>query len=176
MSRSWERMVQRNTKQVNQQRKKQGKESIYGTSSKAGAKSSADIFKGRNIVFPFVLVLLGIMFWVVGSIDEAKGSGILANWLGVVLYFLLAALLFFRRPFLKIDRARLSTIKFNRERFLSAAEIEKITLSRGMVAIKYKGKRKQWIFSKLINRYDTAAMGERLEQFAKNNNIELVHE
>ncbi|NQX48935.1 hypothetical protein HQN87_26795 [Paenibacillus tritici] len=175
MARSWERMVQRNTKQINQQRKKQGKDSIYATGSKAAAKS-IDIFKGRNIVFPVVLMLLGIMFWVVGSIDEAKGSGILANWLGVVLYFLLAALLFFRRPFLKVERARLSTIKYNRERFLPAADIEKITLSRSVVTIKYKGKRKQWIFSKLINRYDTAAMGERLEQFAKNNNIELVHE
>ncbi|MEK3905005.1 hypothetical protein [Paenibacillus sp. FSL R7-0179] len=175
MARSWERMVQRNTKQVNQQRKKQGKDSIYTSSTKTAAKS-IDIFKGRNILFPVVLMLLGIMFWVVGSIDEAKGSGILANWLGVVLYFLLAALLFFRRPFLKVERARISTIKYNRERFLAAADIEKITLSRSVVTIKYKGKRKQWIFSKLINRYDTAAMGERLEQFAKNNNIELVHE
>ncbi|OMF93648.1 hypothetical protein [Paenibacillus sp. FSL R7-0337] len=175
MARSWERMVQRNTKQINQQRKKQGKDSIYTSSTKTAAKS-IDIFKGRNIVFPVVLMLLGIMFWVVGSIDEAKGTGILANWLGVVLYFLLAALLFFRRPFLKVERARISTIKYNRERFLAAADIEKITLSRSVVTIKYKGKRKQWIFSKLINRYDTAAMGERLEQFAKNNNIELVHE
>ncbi|MEK4515754.1 hypothetical protein NSS64_10795 [Paenibacillus sp. FSL H8-0122] len=175
MARSWERMVQRNTKQINQQRKKQGKDSIYTSSTKTAAKS-IDIFKGRNIVFPVVLMLLGIMFWVVGSIDEAKGSRILANWLGVVLYFLLAALLFFRRPFLKVERARISTIKYNRERFLAAADIEKITLSRSVVTIKYKGKRKQWIFSKLINRYDTAAMGERLEQFAKNNNIEVVHE
>ncbi|MEK5465164.1 hypothetical protein MKY64_09115 [Paenibacillus sp. FSL R7-0210] len=141
MARSWERMVQRNTKQINQQRKKQGKDSIYTSSTKTAAKS-IDIFKGRNIVFPVVLMLLGIMFWVVGSIDEAKGSGILANWLGVVLYFLLAALLFFRRPFLKVERARISTIKYNRERFLAAADIEKITLSRSVVTIKYKGKRK----------------------------------
>ncbi|WNS44981.1 hypothetical protein [Paenibacillus sp. MMS20-IR301] len=175
MARSWERMVQRNTRQVNQQRKKQGKDSIYSSNSKAAAKS-IDIFKGRNIVFPVVLLALGIMFWVVGSIDETKGSGILANWLGVVLYFLLAALLFFRRPFLKVERARLSTIKYNRERWLTAADIEKIIVSRSVVTIKHKAKRKQWIFSKLINRYDTASMAERLEQFGKNNNIEVVHE
>jgi hypothetical protein len=175
MARSWERMVQRNTKQINQQRKKQGKDTIYASSSKAAAKS-VDVFKGRNIVFPVVLLLLGIMFWVVGSIDEARGSGILANWLGVVLYFLLAALLFFRRPYLKVERARLSTIKYNRERWLTAAEIEKIIVSRSVVTIKYKGKRKQWIFSRLINRYDTAAMAERLEQFGKSNNVEVVHE
>lgn len=51
MARSWERMVQRNTKQINQQRKKQGKDSIYTSSTKTAAKS-IDIFKGRNIVFP----------------------------------------------------------------------------------------------------------------------------
>ncbi|KUP23607.1 hypothetical protein [Paenibacillus sp. DMB5] len=175
MARSWERMVQRNTKQVNKQRKKQGKETIYASKSSSAAGSS-DVFKGRNIVFPVVLLLLGIMFWVVGSIDEARGQGILANWLGVVLYFLLAALIFFRRPFLKVERARVSTIKYNRERWLQASEIEKIILSRSMVALKYKGKRKQWVFSRFLNRYDTAAMGARLEQFAKANNIEVVHE
>lgn len=175
MARSWERMVQRNTQQVNKQRKKQGKDSIYATSSKSAAKSS-DIFKGRNIAFPVVLVLLGMMFWVVGSVDEAQGSGILANWLGVVLYFALAALLFFRRPYLKVERTRVSTIKFNRERWLQAGEIEKIILSKSAVVLKYKGKRKQWVFSKLINRYDTAAMGQRLEQFGNANNIEVVHE
>lgn len=174
MARSWERMVQRNTQQVNKQRKKQGKDSIYA--SRSSAAKSTDIFKGRNIVFPVVLLGLGIMFWVVGSIDEAQGSGILANWLGVVLYFLLAALLFFRRPYLKVERARLGTIKYNRERWLAAADIEKIYLSRGAVTIKYKGKRTKWIFSKLINRYDTEAMSERLEQFAQVNNIEIVHE
>jgi hypothetical protein len=89
----------------------------------------------------------------------------------VGLYLLLAAMLYFRRPFLKVERARLSTIKFNRERWLPAAEIEKITLSRSAVTIKHKGKRSTWVFSRLINRYDTAAMGERLEQFGKANNI-----
>lgn len=72
MARSWERMVQRNTKQVNMQRKKQGKESIYASKSSPAAGSS-EIFKGRNIVFPIVLLLLGMMFWVVGSVDEARG-------------------------------------------------------------------------------------------------------
>lgn len=175
MARSWERMVQRNTQQVNKQRKKQGKDSIYATSSKSAAKSS-DVFKGRNIAFPVVLVLLGIMFWAVSSVDQNKGSGMLTNWLGVVLYFALAALIFFRRPYLKVERTRVSTIKFNRERWLQAGEIEKITLSKSTVILKYKGKRKQWVFSRLLNRYDTAAMAERLEQFGKANNIEIVHE
>ncbi|ASA21905.1 hypothetical protein [Paenibacillus donghaensis] len=174
MARSWERMVQRNTQQINKQRKKQGKDSIYATTSSSVKKS--DIFKGRNIVFPFVLVLLGIMFWVVGSIDQNKGSGILANWLGVVLYFLLAALMYFRRPYLKVDKTKLSTIKFSRERSWAAADIEMITLSRSAVSIKYKNKRSRWVFSRFFNRYDTVAIGERLEAFAKHNNVAVEHE
>ncbi|WP_405168333.1 hypothetical protein [Paenibacillus sp. FSL H3-0286] len=173
MARSWERMVQRNTQQINKQRKKQGKDTIYASKSPT---QNAEVFKGRNIAFPLVLVILGTMFWVVGSIDQAKGNGMLANWLGVVLYYLLAALLFFRRPYLKVEKARLSTIKFNRERGLPAADIEKITLSRGAVVIKHKGKRTKWIFTKLMNRYDTNAMSTRLEAFAKAHNIEVVHE
>ncbi|MEK4295940.1 hypothetical protein BSK65_04990 [Paenibacillus odorifer] len=175
MARSWERMVQRNTQQINKQRKKQGKETIYASKSKSPGKNS-ETFKGRNIAFPLVLLVLGTMFWMVGSVDQAKGNGMLMNWLGVVLYYLLAALLFFRRPYLKVENARLSTIKFNRERYLPASDIEKIILSRGAVVIKHKGKRTKWIFTRLMNRYDTNAMGTRLEAFAKAHQIEVVHE
>ncbi|MRN54572.1 hypothetical protein [Paenibacillus monticola] len=172
MARSWERMVQRNTQNINKQRKKQGKETLYATKTPA---KNVDVFKGRNIVFPVVLFALGVMFWAVGTIDSQRSEGLLANWLGVVLYFVLAALIYFRRPYLKVDRNKLSTSKFNRERFLPAAEIENITLSRGAVTIKHKGKRTRWVFTRLINRYNTSAMGERLEQFAKANNIEIEH-
>ena len=173
MARSWERMVQRNSQKVNQQRKKAGKDSIHATtvSTKTG-----DVYRGRNIVLPVVLLGLGIMYWMVGTIDQVEGNGSIMNWIGIALYFALAALLFFRRPYLKVERARLSTFKFNRERFLGAADIEKIIISRGSVTIKHKGKRMKWIFSRLINRYDTEVMGERLQQFAKDNNILLEQE
>ncbi|WP_379126890.1 hypothetical protein [Paenibacillus sp. sgz500958] len=173
MARSWERMVQRNTKQANKLRKKTGKDSIHAYST---ASKNSDVYKGRNIVLPVVLLGLGVMYWLVGSIDETRGNGSLMNWLGIVLYFVLAALIFFRRPYLKVDRARLSTFKFNRERFLAPADIEKIILSRRSVVIKHKNKRAKWVFSKLINRYATEAMGVRLEEFAKVNHITLEHE
>lgn len=166
MSRSWERMVQRNSNQLNKQRKKQGKDAIHTTS----VAKETEVFKGRNIVLPVALAGLGILYWIIGSFDQSGGS-VFMHWLGVALYFLLAAMLYFRRPFLKVERSRVSTIKFNRERWLPAAEIEKITISRSAVTIKYKGKRTTWVFSKLINRYDTSAMGERLVQFGKVNNI-----
>lgn len=172
MARSWERMVQRNQQQINKQRKKQGKDTIIA--SKTPAKST-DVFKGRNIAFPLVLLMLGSMFWVVASMDETQ-SGMITNWVGVILYYLLAALLFFRRPYLKVENSKVATTKFNRERTLSASDIESITLSRGAVIIKHKGKRKKWIFTKFLNRYNTEAMGQRLETFAKNNNITINHD
>jgi uncharacterized membrane protein SirB2 len=175
MARSWERMVQRNTHQVNKQRKKSGKDTIHSSSSSAASKTS-EVFRGRNIVLPVVLLGLGIMYWTVGTVDQQNGNGSWMNVMGIVLYFVLAALIFFRRPYLKVEKARLSTFKFNRERFLAAADIEKIIISRGSVTIKHKGKRMKWIFSKLINRYDIGAMGERLEQFAKVNNVVIEHE
>ncbi|MNV51399.1 hypothetical protein D3C71_1434460 [compost metagenome] len=70
----------------------------------------------------------------------------------------------------------MSTFKFNRNRILEADQIEKIIVSRRAVSIKPKAKRGNWVFSKLINRYDTAAMGERMEQFAKQHRIPLESE
>ncbi|MFE4709486.1 MULTISPECIES: hypothetical protein [unclassified Paenibacillus] len=167
MARSWERMVQRNSQQLNKQRKKQGKDAIHSANS---TTKTSDVFKGRNIVLPVALVALGVLYWIIGTLDQSGGS-VFMHWLGVGLYLLLAVMLYFRRPFLKVERNRLSTIKFNRERWLPATDIEKITVSRSAVTIKYKGKRTTWMFSKLINRYDTAAMGERLQEFGKVNNI-----
>ncbi|WP_025688917.1 hypothetical protein [Paenibacillus zanthoxyli] len=169
MARSWERMVQRNTQQVNKRRKKEGKDSI-NSSSKAGP---TDVYKGRNIVFPVLLAALGALYWTIGQFDtsSANQNSLVMNWIGVVLYFALAAMMFFRRPYLKVERARVSTFKFNRQRFLEAADIEKIIISRGSISIKPKAKRGQWIFSRLINRYDTAVMGERMERFGELNRI-----
>ncbi|MBY9082040.1 hypothetical protein KIH86_16475 [Paenibacillus sp. HN-1] len=175
MARSWERMVQRNSQQLNQKRKKEGKESISATRSQA----QSDVFKGRNIMFPVVLVTLGLLYALIAQLDSAsagsKNGGVM-SWIGVVLYFALAALIYFRRPYLKVERSRVSTFKFNRMRILEAGDIEKIIVSRASLRIKPKGKRGQWAFSRLINRYDTDAMGERMEQFAKLHHIPLEKE
>ncbi|AIQ64312.1 hypothetical protein PSTEL_15665 [Paenibacillus stellifer] len=175
MARSWERMVQRNSQQLNKKRKKEGKESIHASRSQA----ESDVFKGRNIAFPVVLVTLGILYAFIAQVDAAangsKNNSVM-NWIGVVLYFGLAALIYFRRPYLKVERSKVSTFKFNRNRILEADQIEKIIVSRRAVSIKPKAKRGNWVFSKLINRYDTAAMGERMEQFAKQHRIPLESE
>ncbi|QWU14037.1 hypothetical protein SAMN04487895_101311 [Paenibacillus sophorae] len=174
MARSWERMVQRNTQQINKRRKKEGKDSI-NSSSKAG---QTDVYKGRNIVFPVLLAALGALYWIIGQFDtsSANQNSLVMNWVGVVLYFALAAMIFFRRPYLKVERARVSTFKFNRQRFLEATDIEKIIISRRSISIKPKAKRGHWIFSRLINRYDTAVMGERMERFGQINHIPVERE
>jgi len=173
MSRSWERMVQKNKKQLNKQRKKQGKESIYSTSSTQG-----EVFKGRKYALPIFLVILAAFyaFLVIATYDFAQQNGtapenMTMNWVIVGLYILLAVMIFLRRPYLRVEKNAVYTTRFNRERALPASEITKIVVNKGSVVLERNKKGGNWVFTRLINRYDTAAMGESLEKFAKNNNI-----
>lgn len=72
-----------------------------------------------------------------------------------------------------MEKNAVSTIKFNRDRRLTADNIAKIKLAKGSVVIEPKGKGGNWVFTRLINRYDTDAIGERLERFAQTHNIPL---
>ncbi|KAA9006509.1 hypothetical protein F4V43_06080 [Paenibacillus spiritus] len=172
MARSWERMVQRNQKQLNARRKKEGK----GASASVSAAGKADIYRGRNIIFPTLLFVLGLLYAFVGLVGTPEGVNSAWNWIGIALYMLLAALIFFRRPYLKIERSRLSTFKFNRERILAAGDIGKIVVSRGTVTIVPKSKRGKWVFARLTNRYDIEAMSKGVEAFAAQHKITLVRE
>lgn len=174
MSRSWERKVSKNMSQLNKQRKKQG-QSMVGTT--ATVASDGDVFKGRKYVLPIVLIALAALYALLGIATAEAGAGNTAlNWIGVSLYLLLALMIFLRKPYLKVGRSTVSTFKFNRERKLTASEISKIKILQGSVVIENKARGGNWVFSRLINRYDTKAMGERLEQFAKVNNIPVEHE
>lgn len=169
MSRSWERKVSKNMQQLNKQRKKQGLSSYQGSA----ISDNSDVFKGRKYVLPIVLLALAGLYALLGSATATAtgGSNNALNWIGVSLYVLLALMIFLRKPYLKIERASVSTMKFNRERRMAATEIEKIKLAQGSVVIQGKGKAGNWVFSRLINLYDTNAMGERLEEFAKAHHI-----
>ncbi len=176
MSRSWERMVQKNSAQLNKQRKKQGKPSLYSSNGSA----TADVFKGRNFVLPITLVALAVIYLLLGMTSQQAAMNTSLNWIVVGLYVLLAIMIFLRRPFLKVDKNMLSTIKFNRDRRLTADQIAKIKAGSGSIVIEMKGtkgkkgkeiKGGNWVFTRLINRYDTEAMAERLERFAASFNI-----
>lgn len=174
MSRSWERKVSKNMSQLNKQRKKQGQAILGTTNTSTG---DGDVFKGRKYVLPIILLALAVLYALLGlaTVDAGAGSKTM-NYIGVSLYILLALMIFLRKPYLKVGRSTVSTFKFNRERKLTASEISKIRILQGSVVIENKARGGNWVFSRLINRYDTKAMGERLEQFAKVNNIPVEHE
>ncbi|NMO95971.1 hypothetical protein [Paenibacillus lemnae] len=175
MSRSWERKVNKNMAQVNKQRKKSGQTSIGHTAAINGKEG--DLFKGRKYVLPLVLLALAGLYALLGmATGEESGSTATMTYIGVGLYVLLAVMIFLRKPFLKVERSAVSTFKFNRERKLSASEISKIRILRGSVVIETPVKGGNWVFSRLINRYDTEAMGIRMEEFAKVNQIPVEHE
>ncbi|WP_106767776.1 hypothetical protein [Paenibacillus faecalis] len=174
MSRSWERKVSKNMSQLNKQRKKQG-QPVLGTGTTP--TSDGDVFKGRKYVLPFVLIALGALYAMLGVLTPGVTEGSQTiTWFGVGLYILLALMIFLRKPYLKVGRSTVSTMKYNRERNLMASEISKIRILKGSVVIENKGRGGNWVFSRLINRYDTDAMGERLEQFAKVNQIPVERE
>ncbi|OAB44522.1 hypothetical protein [Paenibacillus glacialis] len=175
MARSWERMVQKNKNQLNKQRKKQGKSSISSFSD-LGSVVSGDTFKGRKIALPVVLVLLACLYGLLGVASSTvnKGEGIntpTMTWLIMGAYILLGVIIYFRRPYLLVGKDTLQTTRLNRVRNVSATSITNIKVAKGSVVIEQKGKGGNWVFTRLINRYDIQAMGVRLEEFAKANNI-----
>lgn len=172
MARSWERMVEKNKKQLNQKRKKQGQSGISTT----GSIASGDRFKGRKIIFPFVLIMLAILYglltWASSTLpDTEKQTSPIMNWFVVIAYIVLGVILYLKRPYLLVNKDNLQTPKLNRVRSVPSSDITKIKVAKGSVVIEQKGKGGNWVFTRLLNRYDIKAMGERLEQFAKVNNI-----
>lgn len=165
MSRSWERMVAKNRKQVNTARKKQGIQSI---GSAAPKKEDVDKFTGRNIAFPVTLVLLGVVYSVITAIGTQQ-----IDWsmmLIVGLYALLGVIFFIRRPYLSVGKSTLGTRRWNGDVRMDASQVKAISTQKGYVFIETK-KGANWGFSRFLNRYDTAAMATRLQEYAHVNNI-----
>jgi len=173
MSRSWERKVQRNTKALDKRRKKEGKPSI-------GSKmAQVDKFRGRNYLFPILLVLLMVFYvitfspWLTKSTENPDvQSNATMYWVTLGCYLLLAVFYFMRRPYLSITKDTLETRKFTGYKTLRPSEIRKIVLSPGHVVIE-SAKGANWVFSKGINLFPIARMSERLTAYANTNHIEL---
>lgn len=166
MSRSWERAVQRNTKQINKRRKKDGKKNI------SSPTAHIDRFQGRSLIMPFTLLLL-ILFYIVmfqpWSADFSQSVGVF--WTTVGCYVVLALFYFLRRPYLAVTKDKLETRRFAGYKTLKPLEIRKIVQMPGYIVIEtVKGG--NWVFSKLMNRYPLADMSVRLKEFAAQNQIE----
>lgn len=164
MSRKWKRMVERNYEQVSKQRSKQEK-------ALPGVKLLSDgteMIRGRSIMMPITMLAIVSMFILVYG--SYAGSDPLF-WVTVAAYSFLALVYFLRRPYLKIGRAYISTRRMGRDQIVEAKEIASVTCGDGYVAIDFKSKRRKWFFSRVMNRYPTDRMAERLQLFAQKHEI-----
>ncbi|MGZ9584165.1 methyltransferase [Paenibacillus marinisediminis] len=166
MSRSWERKVRKNSQTLNKQRQKTGKPALHIGEEKY------EQFKGRNFILPIVLIAIALLFALVGSVPVAQGKqSAWLYWVTIFAYIGLGLIIFFRKPYLKIGKDYVSTTKWNRPRFLYVKDIKKITVQPGIVVIEKSGKGSNWVFSRLMNRYNIDEMGSGVIKFAEQHHI-----
>lgn len=167
MSRSWERKVQKNQAQINKQRKKRGQKPLMSASSSTEA---IDTYKGRSYLMPAFLLLF-ILFYVIVTInsDNFKETGSMF-WVTIACYVVLALLFMLRRPYLAVGKDFIRSRRFTGDRSINASNIKAINVQKGYVVIEqHKGG--NWVFSRVINRYPTEPMAERLRSFAGQHSI-----
>ncbi|MFF2479458.1 hypothetical protein [Paenibacillus sp. NPDC058071] len=162
-SRSWERKVRKNQSQLVKARKKQGIKAPLPGAAKE------DRYRGRSIAAPILLILFITLYVILAasSPDFVPSS---MFYVTIALYVLLAVFFFLRRPYIAVGKDYVQTRKFTGDKRLAVAAIKGITIQSGYVVIEQQ-KGGNWVFSRLINRYPTVEIGERLEQFAKANGI-----
>ncbi|KIL34760.1 hypothetical protein SD71_17060 [Cohnella kolymensis] len=161
MSRSWERMVEKNSKQINKRRKKEGKSAL------TTANVQVDRFKGRNYVVPALLFMLILLYI---TLSRPWSGQFMQDptmfWLTVGAYVLLGVFYYMRRPYLAVTKDTLETRRFTGYKTLRPSEIRKITVQPGYVVIE-SVKGANWVFSRLMNRYPLETMTQRLQTFAE---------
>ncbi|EOS57191.1 hypothetical protein [Paenibacillus barengoltzii] len=174
---SFDRKVERNQRRMY----KKGKGSSVGQGTRnprtsLGANGEGDVFKGRNFILPTALVLLALLYAVVGLIGNTEEVNSVLFWATIFLYFVLALVIFLRKPYLRVNKSSLYTSKFNRDRMLDAGNISKIKVSRNKIVIEPKTREPKWVFYRARNRFDTEAMAARLQLYADTHHVKLVKE
>ncbi|WP_256757465.1 hypothetical protein [Cohnella sp. WQ 127256] len=167
MSRSWERMVLKNSKTINKRRKKDGKKGISPNAPQI------DRFKGRNFIVPILLLAL-IIFYV--TLAQPWSDNFLQDptlfWVTICCYVVLALFYYLRRPYLAVSRDTLETRKFTGYKTLRPTDIRKFTIQPGYVIVE-SVKGANWVFSRVMNRYPIEAMTERLKTYSELHNVEF---
>ncbi|MCR2802890.1 hypothetical protein [Paenibacillus soyae] len=158
MSRSWERKVRKNMSKINQNRKKQGAGQIVLNAEKK------DRYVGRSYALPSFLVLFAL-FYVVMMLMTPKFETDTMFWVTIACYFALAALFFLRRPYLTIGKDYVQSRRFGGDKRLTVKDIKSIRVQDGYVTI-IPQKGAGWTFSRLLNRFKTEEMAEKLKAFA----------
>ncbi|TLS50151.1 hypothetical protein FE782_20980 [Paenibacillus antri] len=164
MSRKWERMVEKNSKRMNQDRLKKGQTPI-------GAKDGPEKIKGRSWVFPLVLASAGILF--AFTMPQANAGDTLYQ-ITVALYLLLALFHFFvRRPFLKVGKNELGWRTYAGDRSVAAQDIATIHIGDNRSTVMLKDGKTKRSFSKAYHLYPMNRINEALTQFAAAHHIPL---
>lgn len=166
MSRKWERLVEKNRKHINKQRKKQGKP-LLGSGSQPNEES--ETFKGRHWIMPSLLIAAAVLFAALFRGTET-GSGTL-YWVTIGLYAGLGLYHYaVRRPFISIGKDKISSLRYGGPRSIAASDIEAIHAYQGSVAIELKGKRRL-VFSKVTQQLPVDRIAVKLSEFAKRNGV-----
>jgi hypothetical protein len=161
-------MVEKNRQKANDQRKKQGKQSI-GYSE----KETMIQFKGRNWFLPALFILFSIAYLYIfrqqSVIDTTN------YWMTSVLYFLFGLFLFFfRRPVLKVGKDQLASRRFTGMKYVAAADIENIAIVQGAVVIQMKRKRERWMYNRMFQRMNLDEVSDKLREFAGKHRIPIT--
>lgn len=167
-ARSWERKIRKNQAQINKQRKKRGEQPLS-----LKKDPNLDVYQGRSIAMPLFLVLF-LTFFVVTSMRSADFDPTLWTfWTILVLYTILAVVLYFRRPFLAVGKDFVRTRRFTGDKNLFVSNIKSIVVSKGSVVIEpVKGT--NWVFIRSLNLFPVTEMSERLQKFAEQHQISFT--
>lgn len=172
MSRKWERMVNKNQKNANKIRKKQGQTTIQETMK---VKESEQIYKGRSWMLPSVLVLLAVLYFISDPYGEAANNKY--YWLLGLSYAGLGALIFLiNRPVIKISKTFLTVRRFSGIKMLEPKDIEEITVNKGHAAIRLKVKNRRYIYTKFQHRFNMNELNAGLKEYAIQHKIKLQNE
>ena len=165
MSRSWERKVRKNMATVNKARKKTGAGNLVMNVE----KKQEVRFTGRNYILPAVLILFIGMYNFLMLMDPTFKFNTM-YWITIVSYFLLAALFYFRKPYLTIGKDYVQSRRMLGDKQLFAGAIKEIKIQSGYVIIvpNHGG---SWAYSKLFNRFPLQEMTVELKKFAEKHNI-----
>ncbi len=163
MSRRWERMVEKNRKELDKKRERQGKGKI------GMSHPDYDLYQGRSQVLPLFLLSVAA-FFAFSSFRWGNIDGLF--WFTLIAYILLSLYFYFiKRPYLKIGKSFIATNRWGREVSVPLKNIKKVTYSPGNLIIKIEGQRTDWFFSRVLNRFNTEEMAEKLEKLALQHQI-----
>jgi len=131
-------------------------------------------------VTPFLILFIGFYIYMMtipaGDPNQENPFGTPVFWLTVASYLALAAIFWFRRPYLLVGKDYVGTRRFSGPKTLPAGSIKSITvIGRRYVIIEPK-KGGNWVFSRLTNRFPIDEMAERLRKFAQDNRVPFFEE